>query len=110
METAELPRVSSPTVDEHNLREQVVPHVKRLDPSYNLTKATPVTAPDHRGDSDLVENIEHALKIGRAPVTGESIWARIGKAIRGANILRKRKMQKQSLNPADYQSDLEIGD
>ncbi len=103
-------QVSSPTVDEHKLRQQVVPHVQQIDPSYNLAKATPATAPNHQDDSDLVENIEHALKMGRSAVTGESIWSRIGKAFRGASILKKRKMQKATLNPKDYQSDLDIGD
>ncbi len=103
-------QVSSPSVDEHNLRKQVVSHVKQIDPKFNLDQATPATAVYNKDDSDLVANVEHALKMGRSGVTGEGIWARLGKAIRGTNIFNKRKMQKASLNPKDYQSDLDIGE
>ncbi len=106
METAE---VSSPSVDETKLRQQVVSHAQKIDPSFNLAKATPAAVADSKEDSDLVANIEHALRIGRSNVTGEGIWARLGKAVRGANIWNKRKAQRVNLNPKDYESDLDIG-
>ena len=103
-------RVSSPSVDESNLRQQVVAHAQKIDPSFNLDKATPGAASKSEDDSDLVANVEHALKVGRSKITGESIWARIGKAVIGANILNKRKAQKAQLKPQHYESDLDIGE
>ncbi len=105
METAE---VSSPSGDENKLRQQVVSHVQTIDPSFNVNKATPVTVDQSKNDSDLVANVKHALKVGRSKVTGEGSWARLGKAIRGANIVNKRKVQQANLNPKDYESDLDI--
>lgn len=107
MSTAE---VSSPGVDEDQLRQQVVPHVQKIDPSFNLDKATPPNTARSEDDSDLVANVEHALKMGRSKITGESIWARIGKAIIGVNILNKRKAQKSQMKPQHYESDLDIGE
>lgn len=103
-------QVSSPSVDEDQLRQQVVPHAQKIDPSFNLDKATPPTASKSEDDSDLVANVEQALKVGRSKLTGESIWARIGKAIIGANILNKRKTQKAQMKPHQYESDLDIGE
>lgn len=102
--------ITSPSVDEDQLRVQVVPHVQKIDPSFNLDKATPGTASKNEDDSDLVANVEHALKMGRSKITGESIWARIGKAIIGSNILNKRKAQKAQMKPQHYESDLDIGE
>lgn len=103
-------KVSSPSVDEDQLRTQIVPHAQKIDPGFNLNKATPATAENNKDDSDLVANVEHALKMGRSKITGESIWARIGKAIIGANILNKRKAQKAQIKPHQYENDLDIGE
>ena len=103
-------QVSSPAVDEVKLRHQVVAHVQKIDPGFNLNQATPATTEDSKDDSDLVANVEHALKVSRSKITGEGIWARIGKAIIGANILNKRKAQKAQLKPYQYKSDLDIGE
>lgn len=103
-------QVSSPSVDEDQLRQEIVSHAQKIDPSFNLDKATPVTASKNEDDSDLVANVEHALKMGRSKITGESIWARIGKAIIGVNILNKRKTQKAQIKPHQYENDLDIGE
>ncbi len=44
-------------------------------------------------DSDVGANIENAMKIARSTITGESVWARLGKAIRGAKIWNRRNIQ-----------------
>ena len=44
-------------------------------------------------DSDVGANIENAIKVARSTITGESVWARLGKAIRGVKIWNRRKTQ-----------------
>lgn len=107
MGTAE---VTSPHQHEEELIQGVVQHTKKIDPTFAIDKATPATTDQSQDDSDLVANVEHALKVGRSSVTGESVWARMGKAIRGVNILNKRKAQKAKMSPDDFKSDLDVGE
>ncbi|TSC86248.1 MAG: hypothetical protein G01um10147_960 [Microgenomates group bacterium Gr01-1014_7] len=102
--------VSSPSVDEDKLRQQVVPHAQKIDPSFNLDKATPPNAARSEDDSDLVANVEHALKVGRSKITGESIWARIGKALIGSKIWHRRKAQQANVSIKHDPSQMDLGE
>ena len=110
---------------DHNLLKNTAPYVKAIDSSHTIDKATvhaqvPISKTpelDQVGatrvgaeDSDVGANIEQALKIARSSLTGESVWARIGKAIRGVNILNRKKAQMAKMKPGDFKSDLDIGE
>lgn len=134
----ELPPRSLRDLPEHKVEEVIVDTanhdsdllknttelVRVIDPSHTLNQATPAASapipatPELEAvgakrvgseDSDVGANIEHALKLARSGITGESIWARLGKAIRGVNILNRKKAQKAKMGPEDYKSVLDIG-
>lgn len=99
--------IQFPTKQEQEIRDRVGKNANRAVPTFKMEHATPpqmgkvidfntiqqLNAQEVGDDSDVVANIENALKVARSKFTGESVWARIGKAIRGVKIWHKRSNQ-----------------